>query len=269
MIPPLSPLGFGVSGALGTPLVTRAEAQRLITRAFEGGVRVFDTAPAYGAGEAEQRLGQAIRSLGRERLFVITKAGIESAGLMRRRRDFSPDAIEASLTASLKRLGVEGVDGFFLHGPGGHELTDALFKRLDALKAAGAYAHLGVAGLGEELDAALGAGRFDMMMAPVHPFLDVREEARLAAARARGVRVIAIQSAGDAPVQRRLPRRPADLYALARSLRPAAPGRGRVEPVTGARAALARPEVDTVLITTTRRAHLDAHLAAHLADALA
>ena len=59
-----------------------------------------------------------------------------------------------------------------------------------------------------------------------------------------------------------MPRQPADLYALARALRPAPPGRGRVAPVEGVRAALARAEVDTVLITTTRRAHLDAHLAA-------
>ena len=58
------------------------------------------------------------------------------------------------------------------------------------------------------------------------------------------------------------PPRPADLYTLARSLRAAPAGRGRVDPVAGVRAALARGDAGTVLITTTRRAHLEAHLAA-------
>ena len=262
MIHGLSRLAFGVSGAHGTPLVTARATRRLITRAFEGRVRVFDTAPAYGAGEAERRLGRALRGLPRGEVFVCTKAGIASEGVSERLRDFSPDGIETSVRASLSRLGVEGVDALFLHGPDPYELTDDLFDRLAALKSAGAFAALGVTGLGPELDAAIASGRFDLMMTPVHPFINAREEARLAAARARGMAVIAIQSAGDTPPPRRLPRRPADFYTLARSLRPASPGRGRVDAVEGVRAALARPDVDTVLITTTRRAHLDAHLAA-------
>jgi aryl-alcohol dehydrogenase-like predicted oxidoreductase len=45
-----SALGFGVSGAHGTPLVPASETLALIKAAVEGGVRVFDTAPSYGAG---------------------------------------------------------------------------------------------------------------------------------------------------------------------------------------------------------------------------
>jgi D-threo-aldose 1-dehydrogenase len=262
MIHGLSRLGFGVSGAHGTPLVSPQTTRRLIARAFEGGVRVFDTAPAYGAGEAERRLGRALRDLPRSEMFLCTKAGIASEGISRRLRDFTPAGIETSLRASLSRLGVEGVDALFLHGPDPYELTDELFTRLAALKSAGAFAALGVTGLGPELDAAIASGRFDLMMAPVHPFIDDREEARLTAARARGMAVIAIQTAGDAPPARRMPRRPADLYALARSLRPAQEGRGRVHPVRGVRAALARSDVDTALVTTTRRVHLAALMSA-------
>ncbi len=260
MIEGLSRLGFGVSGAHGTPLVPAHATLGLIRHAFEGGVRVFDTAPAYGAGEAERRLGRALRELPRDQVFVCTKAGIASSGVARRSRDFSPAAIETSLRASLSRLDVEGVDALFLHGPDPSELTDALFARLAALKSSGAFGRLGVTGLGPELDAAIATGRFDLMMAPVHPFIGAREDARLAAARARGMAVIAIQTAGDARPARRVPRRPADLYALARSLRPATGGRGRVHPAAGVLAALARSDVDSVLVNTTRRAHLDAHL---------
>lgn len=262
MIHGLSRLGFGVSGAHATPLVPARATLRLIQRAFEGGVRVFDTAPAYGTGEAERRLGRALLDLPRDQVFVCTKAGITSTSFARRSRDFSPAGIETSVRASLSRLGVEGVDALFLHGPDPYELTDELFARLAALKSAGAFVRLGVTGLGPELDAAIASGRFDLMMAPVHPFLDDREEARHAAARARGLAVIAIQSAGDAPATRRIPRRPGDLYTLARSLRTATQGRGRVDPAAGVRAALARPDTDTVLVTTTRSAHLDALMSA-------
>lgn len=108
MIHGLSRLAFGVSGAHGTPLVTPQATRRLIARAFEGGVRVFDTAPAYGAGEAERRLGRALRDLPRDQVFVCTKAGIASEGVSGRLRDFSPAGIESSVRASLSRLGVEG-----------------------------------------------------------------------------------------------------------------------------------------------------------------
>jgi diketogulonate reductase-like aldo/keto reductase len=123
MFTPPSKAGFGVSGAHGSPLVAARDTVRLLIEAFEGGVRVFDTAPSYGAGEAERRLGAAVSALGRERVFITTKAGLFSSGLSGRRRNFSPDAVEASVLASLDRLGVAGVDMLFLHGAGVHELT--------------------------------------------------------------------------------------------------------------------------------------------------
>ncbi|MFW5661901.1 MAG: aldo/keto reductase, partial [Oceanicaulis sp.] len=81
------PLGFGVSGAHGTPLVSRNSTIAMIERSLESGVALFDTAPAYGAGEAERRLGLALREIGRDRVRISTKAGLSSAGLARRMRD--------------------------------------------------------------------------------------------------------------------------------------------------------------------------------------
>lgn len=255
----VSRLGFGVSGAHGTPLVSRAATRGLVHAAFEAGVTLFDTAPAYGAGEAERRLGLALSDIGRDRVTLSTKAGLSSAGFARRLRDFTPDGIEASVRASLKRLGVEGVDLLWLHGAGAGELTEALFDRLDALKRAGAFKRLGAAGRGGELDAAVATGRFDALMAPVHPFLGEAESARLQAAREAGLSVFAIETAGDAPAPLRLPRRPGDLYALAKGVRARATGaggRGRVRHAEGLCAAIKRPWVDRVLMTTTRDDHL-------------
>lgn len=256
-----SQLGFGVSGAHGTALVPRGDTLRLVQAAFEGGVRVFDTAPAYGAGEAEKRLGHALRALPRDEVFITTKAGLTSTGLARRIRDFSPVAIEASLIASLSRLGLEGVDGLILHGPDPAELTDALFARLDALKSAGAFRHLGVAGRGAELDAALATGRFQLLMAPVHPFIGDDARARLVAARAGGIAVMGIEAAGAGPAPLRLPRTLADLYPLARALRSREAPAPRVAMPGALREPLRDGLADCVVMTTTRAAHLTQNLA--------
>ncbi|WP_269845060.1 aldo/keto reductase [Marinicauda salina] len=249
-------MAFGVSGAHGTPLVPARETVDLIHEARARGVRVFDTAPAYGAGEAERRLGRALAGMDRDAVCVSTKAGVTSRGLRGRRRDFSPDAIETSLRASLDRLGLEGVDVLFLHGADPAELTPGLIERLDRLKDAGAFARLGATGRGAELDAALDTGRIDALMTPVHPFLDAGGEARLVRAAEAGVSVFAIETAGPGRTAIRLPRRPADLYAVGRGLLASGGDDRRVPVAEGLAAALARPEVAVAVFTTTRRAHL-------------
>lgn len=255
-----SRIGFGVSGPHGTPLISRAETIALIEQAAGLGVTAFDTAPSYGAGEAERRLGEAVQRLGRDRLFLSTKAGLSSFGLAGRRRDFSADSIEASLRASLQRLGVDGVDALFLHGAAPEEWTPALLKRLSDLKSTGAFKTLGAAGRGPELDAAMETGAVQAVMAPVHPFLSDSENERIGRVGEAGLALFAVETAGDAPAPARAPRRLADFYALAKRLR-ARPGRGRISVGTGLSAALARAEVSCAIMTTTRSDHLAANAA--------
>lgn len=256
-------LGFGVSGVHGTPLLAASQSEALIAQALERGVHSFDTAPAYGKGEAEHRLGRAIKRHGRDRFVLSTKAGLTSSGLNRRHRDFSPDAIEASVAASLSRLGVEGVDRLYLHGPDPTELTQGLIDRLQELKRSGAFVSLGVAGRGGELDAALETGWFEALMAPVHPFLDAQQEARLAAAKAQGLHLAAIETSGPGKPRVRAPRQFSDLYGSLRGLaaaRSASSQGQRVSVPDGLKAALARPEVDLVMFTTSKSDHLRENL---------
>ncbi len=255
-----SRIGFGVSGAHGTPLVSPAKTCALIEEAVGLGVRVFDTAPAYGTGEAERRLGRALMGLDRDSICVSTKAGLSSSGLAGRHRDFTPDGIEASVRASLDRLQLDGVDILFLHGADLDELTEALFERLNVLKSAGAFRWLGAAGRGPELGAAIQSGQFQAIMAPVHPFLSQREDQWLLDAAEAGLDVFAIETSGDSPGSVRMPRRGADVYRLAKQLR-AAPGRGRIDVEEGLQAALHREDVTCVMMTTTQSAHLKANAA--------
>lgn len=263
-----SPLGFGVSGAHGTFLVPPRATRVLVEQAFTSGVRVFDTAPAYGAGEAERRLGQSLRHLPRSEVFITTKAGLSSAGLVRRIRDFSPDGIERSVHASLTRLGLEGVDGVILHGASPEELTPALLARLSDLKAAGACRFLGIAGRAGELDAALETGRFQILMAPVHPFVGEAALTRLKYARTNGVAVIGIEAAGAGPVPLRLPRKPSDLYSLARALRSPRNPAPRVAMPGALADSLKAGLADCVVMTTTRLDHLAANAAVLDADSV-
>jgi len=122
------------------------EALRLIGSALDAGITFFDTADVYGQGTSEQILGKALRRH-RDRVVIATKAGygLPSAGWLTRRvkpilrslvkrqpgliqsvrtvrraqqrQDFSDAYLRRALEASLRRLGTETVDVFFLHSP--------------------------------------------------------------------------------------------------------------------------------------------------------
>ncbi|MGE7136086.1 aldo/keto reductase [Luteibacter sp. NPDC031894] len=130
---PRSPLAFG-----GAPVgnlysaVDEAEALSAIHHAWDGGIRHFDTAPYYGFGLSETRIGYALAGLPRASYTLSTKVGrlIEDAEGHRgqddgfavegraARFDYSRSGVRRSLEASLRRLGIEHVDILFLHDIG-------------------------------------------------------------------------------------------------------------------------------------------------------
>jgi D-threo-aldose 1-dehydrogenase len=129
----VSRLGFG-----GAPLgglfqaVDDDAAHRALAAAWDRGIRYFDTAPHYGAGRSERRIGEFLRTQQRDQWVISTKVGrlIEPAtpgaaddfGFVgeqptTRIFDFSAAGVRRSLDASLQRLGVDRVDIAFLHDP--------------------------------------------------------------------------------------------------------------------------------------------------------
>src|SRR5690606_35549221 len=95
-------LGFGVSGPHATGLVPHARTVRLIRQALEAGAALFDTAPFYGDGEAETRLGDALAGA-RARAFIVSKTGTVRRGRTLK-KNFAPGHIIASCEESLRRL---------------------------------------------------------------------------------------------------------------------------------------------------------------------
>ncbi len=250
--PAFSRLGFGVAGPHGTPLVSRGATSTLIQAALAGGITVFDTGPSYGRGEAERRLGAALAGHGRSTVFISTKAGIGED----KSRDFSAASIQASLRRSLQRLRSDYVDALYLHGPAPAELTPQLLQALRDEKASGRVRHLGIAGRGSEIDAALETGLFDLLMAPVHTGLAQDDLDRLHAARKAGIGIVAIEVLSGASAGLRWPRSAADVWYSARALRQRKLAPPRQPARQALRHALTQGLADCVMISTTRAKHL-------------
>lgn len=113
-----------VAGAAGAPLclgamnfgrrTDEAESKRIIARALELGVRHVDTANAYGEGASERIVGEALAGK-RDEVVLATKCGFGRVG--GKPEGLSPARLRAAIDESLKRLGTDRVDVYYLHVP--------------------------------------------------------------------------------------------------------------------------------------------------------
>jgi aryl-alcohol dehydrogenase-like predicted oxidoreductase len=93
--------------------MSEKDAVELVQKALEYGVNFFDTAPNYGHGTSELRLGKAIQSVDRSKVVINTKFGHTDVDVT----NFNSDYIRESLEGSLKRLQVDYVDSLIMHNP--------------------------------------------------------------------------------------------------------------------------------------------------------
>jgi D-threo-aldose 1-dehydrogenase len=124
-------LGFGAA-PLGNMFraITEEEAAATVQAAWDQGIRYFDTAPVYGAGLSELRLGKALAGIDRNQYTLSTKvgrlisketddsarSGPFSHGLSNKiETDYSADATFRSIESSLQRLGTDRIDVVFVH----------------------------------------------------------------------------------------------------------------------------------------------------------
>ncbi len=195
---PLPALGYGAAnvGNLFRPL-SDEEAWAVLEAAWDAGIRYFDTAPHYGLGLSERRLGAFLQTKPRDAFVVSTKAGRllrpnpDSAGGLdtandfhvpddlRRVWDFSEEGIRASIAESQERLGLEHIDLLYLHDPERHDLELALTEALPALEQVRAEGIVGAIGVGSmvtealtravrsaDLDTIMVAGRYTLLEQP-------------------------------------------------------------------------------------------------------
>ncbi len=106
------------------------------------GVRSFDTAPLYGVGKSERRLGLGIRSLPRDELTICSKVGRilqDDDGTVPPTFGYDEKAVIASLEGSRERIGVDRIDVVHVHDPDRHieAALDTAFPTLRRLQADG------------------------------------------------------------------------------------------------------------------------------------
>jgi aryl-alcohol dehydrogenase-like predicted oxidoreductase len=130
------------SGAWGS--VERDEAKAAVRSALDQGIDFFDTARAYGFGEAEALLAEALGDdIHRDDVIVATKGGL-SLGGDRVVRDNSPAALREGLEESLRHLGVETIDLFQLHWPDSETPFEETAAALKEMRDEGKIRHVGV-----------------------------------------------------------------------------------------------------------------------------
>jgi D-threo-aldose 1-dehydrogenase len=181
-------LGLGCAPLAGLFEPVSGDAARaVVDRAWDEGVRTFDTAPLYGSGLSERRVGAALRERPRDEFVLSTKVGrlLQAGGepdhlFPQGERaaavfDFSADAIARSLEQSLERLGLDRIDIALIHDPDEH-LDEAISVSYPVLERMRAEGTIGAVGFGmnhpgplarvvaeTDVDCVLLAGRYTLL----------------------------------------------------------------------------------------------------------
>ncbi|MEP2704028.1 MAG: aldo/keto reductase [Roseibium sp.] len=142
--------GAGGIGNLGRK-VSDQDADAVLQHAWNAGIRYFDTAPHYGRGRSEQRLGRFLKPMNRDDYVLSTKVGrVLSPGKTMDeadgfsdplpnsvRFDYSGDGLEASLEHSFELLQTDHVEIVYIHDIGVYTHGDANDAHMSDLKASG------------------------------------------------------------------------------------------------------------------------------------
>jgi D-threo-aldose 1-dehydrogenase len=196
-VSPIGKTGLEVTrlGLGGAPLgglfesVPEEAARAALAAAYDEGIRYFDTAPFYGHGRGEMRIGAYLRERPRDEFVLSTKVGrvlVPAEGSVEDHQykdvlplnpvfDFSADGILRSFESSLERLGLERIDILLVHDPDDHyrAVLDQAFPALARLREEGAVRAIG-AGMNQwemlrdfarhaDFDCFLLAGRYTLL----------------------------------------------------------------------------------------------------------
>jgi D-threo-aldose 1-dehydrogenase len=196
-------LGFGTAeiGGLYRP-VSDGEAAIVLEHAWSLGIRYFDSAPLYGQGDSERRLGRLLGAKPRDSFVLSTKVGrllyaardvprganvdpqplYKHVDVLGRETsppqvvfDYSRDAVLRSVESSLGRLGIDRIDILYIHDPDDHwqQAIEGAYPALEQLRADGVVRAIG-AGMNQaemlarfaregDFDVFLLAGRYTLL----------------------------------------------------------------------------------------------------------
>lgn len=205
-------LAWGCSG-LGNHMHahTDEDCSAVLETAWERGVRSFDTAPHYGLGLSERRLGRFLTTVPRAEVHVSSKVGRllvpqDSGGRLddedflvpadhRRQPDYTATGVRDSVHATLERMGLDRLDVAYVHDAERYDLEAGLTTALDGLLELKQEGVVGAVGFASMDTAALQRAardvRWDELMVAGAHTVATDGTAILDAARAHGIRVAA------------------------------------------------------------------------------
>ncbi len=181
-------LGTAALGGLYTS-VSDADCTDTVLTAIDNGINFIDTAPHYGKGVSEVRIGKAIAGRDRSTFVISTKIGrllvpsttdideffMDADNTVERKFDFSASGVRQSLEGSLVRLGLDSVEILFIHDPdeNADEAILEAYPELDRMRSEGIIKAIGV-GMNQcetptrviketDIDMVLIAGRYSLL----------------------------------------------------------------------------------------------------------
>ncbi len=277
---PLTALGLG--GAQFGNLfreTTDEESAAAVDAAWERGIRYFDTAPHYGLGLSERRMGEGLRSRPRDEYVLSTKVGrllvdnppgageLDDDGFIvpattKRVWDFSRDGVRRSIDESLTRLDVDRIDIAYLHDPDEHweQASTTGIEALRELRDEGVVGAIGV-GMNQvempakfisrcDIDVVMIAGRYTLLdRTAERDLLPLAEEHDVAIV-AAGVYNSGLLSSAEVPTDARFDyaQAPAALIAGARDMAALCREYGVTLPDAAVQFALRHPAVRSVVL---------------------
>lgn len=144
----LTPIGLGCMGmSWGYAQSQRDDQQsiQVIRAALDAGVQMLDTADIYGDGHNERLVGQAVAGR-RDQVFVASKCGlvVDDLATKQMHRDGRPEHIRAAAQASLRRLGIDVIDLYYLHRVDPAVPLEETWGAMSRLVADGLVRHIGL-----------------------------------------------------------------------------------------------------------------------------
>lgn len=127
--------------------ITRDEAKDVVRKFVKSGGYYIDTAPMYGFGEVELLLGEALKEFPRDQYYIATKCiyvDVEGKTFQTLQKSGKYDDVIRECERSLKRLGLDYIDLYFVHSPDPHTPIEETLRAMEKLQQDGKIKEIGV-----------------------------------------------------------------------------------------------------------------------------
>ena len=141
-----TPLGLGTNAVGGYnlfPNLKDDDGRALVRAALDNGINLLDTAYVYGLGHSEELVGEVMKEYDRDKIILATK-GAQDFSSGEQVIDNRPEFLTDQVSKSLKRLGTDYIDIFYIHFPDHDTPKAEAVGALQKLKEAGKIRAIGI-----------------------------------------------------------------------------------------------------------------------------